>query len=313
MEAELRALGPLMEKAAAREAIEAGRPAGCTCLGVGGTGRIVVTIDGVPIMEDFCEACPEGATLARIAEGYTVSYAAQELMEDRARAVAEKQARVQERLVVAGVPEKLRGCDFPSYREVAAPMGPLVMAMVSYLERLFDDPALAGRYARMPDGFNVARTFPPCPKGVYLWGAAGHGKTSLLVALTRAWVYHERAAVWYSAPDLMDALRASYGKQGTESADLWYRVQNAPLLVLDDLGTQQGTEHERAKLLALIHHRHALGDQVVTLMSSNYELQVTAEMLAGGVKGENTEEVSRFIGRVYEMTQELHLQHRDLR
>jgi DNA replication protein DnaC len=63
-------------------------------------------------------------------------------------------------------------------------------------------------------------------------------------------------ALFVVVPDLLDHLRAAY-QPGAEVAydELFDRVRNAPVLVLDDLGTQAQTPWAREKLFQLINHR----------------------------------------------------------
>ena len=58
-------------------------------------------------------------------------------------------------------------------------------------------------------------------------------------------------------PDLMDHLRATFGPRSTVSLDHRFEeVRKAPLLILDDLGTQNMTSWAREKLYQLFNYRY---------------------------------------------------------
>ena len=58
-------------------------------------------------------------------------------------------------------------------------------------------------------------------------------------------------------PDLLDYLRATFGPNSTASYDERFdKVRNAPLLILDDLGTQSSTSWAQEKLYQILNHRY---------------------------------------------------------
>jgi DNA replication protein DnaC len=118
----------------------------------------------------------------------------------------------------------------------------------------------------------AARAFAAAPSGwIVLTGPSGCGKTHLAAAVANRCIERGSAALFMVVPDLLDHLRASY-QQGSEMAydDLFEVVRNAPVLVLDDLGVQSGTEWANEKLFQLINHRY--NAQLPTLFTTNLEL-----------------------------------------
>jgi DNA replication protein DnaC len=88
---------------------------------------------------------------------------------------------------------------------------------------------------------------------VVLLGESGAGKTSLAVAMARAWTEHHREpASIVLATDLESALlRARSGAEGDEVAN----AKRAHLLVLDDVGTDRDVSCNAVTQVIL--HRHA--------------------------------------------------------
>jgi len=116
------------------------------------------------------------------------------------------------------------------------------------------------------------RTFAEDPSGwIVLTGPSGCGKTHLAAAAAGCCIERGHAALFMVVPDLLDHLRAAY-QPGSEMAydELFEVVRNAPVLVLDDLGVQSGTEWANEKLFQLINHRY--NAQLPTIFTTNLDL-----------------------------------------
>ncbi len=120
---------------------------------------------------------------------------------------------------------------------------------------LRDTVAVCVDFARNPHGWLV------------LSGANGCGKTHLAAAIANEYVERTRTDVMFVVvPDLLDHLRAAFSPQATTSYDRRFDdVKRAPLLVLDDLGTESATPWAREKLFQLLNFRYnALLPTVIT-------------------------------------------------
>jgi DNA replication protein DnaC len=114
-----------------------------------------------------------------------------------------------------------------------------------------------------------ARAFAETPAGwLVLCGASGCGKTHIAAAIVNRIIERGHPALFVVVPDLLDHLRAAY-QPGAEVAydDLFERVRNAPVLVLDDLGTQAPTPWAQEKLFQLVNHR--FNAQLPTVVTTN--------------------------------------------
>lgn len=293
-----RALGELAELESGvrrRAALESQRFDTCDCLGVGGTGRIMAVIEHVPMMETICPICPEGTRLRIRMMQIDARCDLEEVLAEQARAAEEAAVKEREILERSGIPEIYANGTFET----------VLMLPVS-VTKDFEDwvEIAASRYD--------ALTGAPYPQGMFLWGAAGHGKTSLLAAIGHACARHGIPVMFTSVLKLMDTMRAGYGRKDGSSDALLERAKAVPVLLLDDLGMQQGTEHERARILAILQERHSQGSRLLTCFSSNYTVKRAAEMIAGG-PGAYEEEVARIEGRLREMATEVLFENLDLR
>jgi DNA replication protein DnaC len=114
---------------------------------------------------------------------------------------------------------------------------------------------VAQDYARSPDGW------------LLLEGTYGCGKTHLAAAIANARLEFEEAVLFITTPDLLDHLRSTFGPTSEVGYDeLFDRVRNAPLLILDDLGAESPTPWAQEKLFQIINHRylHRLNTVITT-------------------------------------------------
>ena len=88
-------------------------------------------------------------------------------------------------------------------------------------------------------------------------GPYGCGKTHLAAAIANYRVECGYPALFVVVPDLLDHLRATFSPQSQISYDKRFEeVRTAPLLILDDLGTQSTTPWAQEKLFQLLDYRY---------------------------------------------------------
>ena len=115
-------------------------------------------------------------------------------------------------------------------------------------------------YARKPVGWLVLR------------GGYGCGKTHLAAATANTALENGMPVLFVTVPDLLDHLRAAYAPTATSSYDQRFQqVRSAPLLILDDLGTEHTTPWALEKLFQLLNYRYMAN--LPTLITTNLELE----------------------------------------
>lgn len=127
----------------------------------------------------------------------------------------------------------------------------------------------------LDSAFYAAQQFAERPDGwLVLMGTYGTGKTHLAAAIG-----HYRAAlgddpIFAVVPDLLDHLRATFSPTSTISYDnVFSQIRTAPLLILDDLGTQNATPWAREKLFQVLNFRYETRlPTVITTTSSLDEI-----------------------------------------
>jgi DNA replication protein DnaC len=118
--------------------------------------------------------------------------------------------------------------------------------------------------------FRAAQQFADNPHGwLVLSGSFGAGKTHLAASIGNYCSAMGVQVVFWVVPDLLDYLRATFGPNASTSYDRSFEeVKRAPLLILDDLGTQTTTPWAKEKLFQLFNYRYIAGLPTVITTSS---------------------------------------------
>ncbi len=123
---------------------------------------------------------------------------------------------------------------------------------------------------------HAAQTFATFPEGWLLFtGSRGSGKTHLAVAIAGESLRQGRQVFFAFVPTLLDHLRMTYSPDSPVHFDeLFEQVLNVPLLILDDLGSENSTPWAEEKLYQMVVHRHeAKLATVITTASTMQELE----------------------------------------
>ncbi|MEX0788934.1 MAG: ATP-binding protein [Anaerolineales bacterium] len=111
--------------------------------------------------------------------------------------------------------------------------------------------------ASLEQAFNQARMYADDRQGwLLLQGDFGCGKTHLAAAIANAAVMQGVPSLFLTVPDLLDALRFAFDAEEVTFEERFEQIRGAPLLVLDDFGTQHATEWAREKLFQILNHRY---------------------------------------------------------
>ena len=105
--------------------------------------------------------------------------------------------------------------------------------------------------------YEAAVAYAEEPAGwLIMTGPNGSGKTRLAAAIANHCIEQGRPVFFVHVPDLLDDLRSTYAPHSAISySDLFDQVSDAPMLVLDGLGTQSPTPWAQEKLQQIFNRR----------------------------------------------------------
>jgi DNA replication protein DnaC len=105
--------------------------------------------------------------------------------------------------------------------------------------------------------YNQAKLFAENLEGwLLLQGDYGTGKTHLAAAIANFTVSMGVPTLFITVPDLLDTLRFSYDDPDARFEDRFAQIRSAPLLVMDDFGTQNATPWAQEKLFQIVNYRY---------------------------------------------------------
>lgn len=90
-------------------------------------------------------------------------------------------------------------------------------------------------------------------RGILFHGDYSSGKTAASIILAKAVVMHGGTAFFIEVPELSDIKITS--KRFDDDSTVWERMEAVDLLVLDDLGSDYGTEWARQLVERIVRHR----------------------------------------------------------
>ncbi len=176
----------------------------------------------------------------------------------------EIEARIRSRLCDPELvtPAKINAPDFRRPMEEAG--HPELSSLDLLANRTFEnfslrkDEALPAAAAKsLKEAFEAAQRYAQKPAGwLVLTGDYGCGKTHLAAAIANHRAQLGDPPLFVMVPDLLDHLRATFSPNSLTTFDHRFdEIRSAPVLVLDDLGTQSMTPWVREKLYQLFNHR----------------------------------------------------------
>lgn len=128
------------------------------------------------------------------------------------------------------------------------------------------------RVPKTREAFEAARQYAKDPSAWLLFiGNYGCGKTHLAAAIANEALSRHIRLYFAVVPDLLDYLRATFDPNSEASYDQRFEmIRNVPLLILDDLGTENAKPWAREKLYQIINHRY--NAKLPTVITTNNDL-----------------------------------------
>ncbi len=123
------------------------------------------------------------------------------------------------------------------------------------------------------EAFRMARAYADDPQGWFvLSGPVGCGKTHLAAAIANVCLERDSLVIFSTVPELLDHLRTAFAPTNEMPYhELFDRIREAYLLVLDDLGVEHSTAWATEKLFQIINYRYEY--RMPTIVTTNTDLK----------------------------------------
>lgn len=138
------------------------------------------------------------------------------------------------------------------------------------------------------------------PKGLYIYGNFGSGKSYLTSALFNDLAENNVKSVIVHVPELIRSIKDSFDK---DYSDIFDEVLRAPLLLLDDIGAEYLTAWSRDEVLEPI-LQHRMDEGLPTFFTSNYSIDDIEKHFT--INGDKMK-AKRIIERIKQVSNEVEL------
>jgi len=142
--------------------------------------------------------------------------------------------------------------------------------------------------------------------GLMIFGGTGNGKTFLTSCIANALLSKGQSVVCITATGIMDKIKDSYNNYGDSGVQgILNNLNSAELVIIDDLGTEQDTKHNRGMMYQIINDRYARNKPLIATTN------LSVKQLQSRYDGE--EGAKRTYSRLVEMCSFIHSSGKDIR
>lgn len=141
------------------------------------------------------------------------------------------------------------------------------------------------------------------PKGLYLHGSFGSGKTYLIAALFNEMAKKNIRSALIYYPEFLRSLKSSFQ---TNYIEQFNYIKKVPLLLLDDIGAENGSAWARDEVLGPI-LQYRMEEHLPTFFTSNLTIEELEMSLAATSTGVDKVKARRIIERIKQLTINLEL------
>ena len=136
------------------------------------------------------------------------------------------------------------------------------------------------------------------PKGLYLTGSFGSGKTYLIAALLNEMAKKKTVCALVYYPEFLRSLKASFQ---TDYSEKFNFIKKAPILLLDDIGAENESNWSRDEVLGPI-LQYRMQNHLTTFFTSNLTIDELEQALSVTSSGVDKVKARRIIERIKQLT-----------
>ncbi len=141
------------------------------------------------------------------------------------------------------------------------------------------------------------------PKGLYLHGSFGTGKTYLIAALFNELAKNNVKSAIVYVPEFLRLLKTSFNTDYPEKYDY---IKTVPLLLLDDIGAENLTPWARDEIIGTL-LQYRMEENLPTFFTSNLNIQQLEEHFSATNSGIEQLKARRIVERITFMTTDFEL------
>lgn len=149
------------------------------------------------------------------------------------------------------------------------------------------------------DNFNSEQK----PKGLYLNGSFGSGKTYLIASLFNEMAKRNVKSILIYYPEFLRSLKSSFQ---TNYQEQFNHIKKIPLLLLDDIGAENCSNWSRDEVLGPI-LQYRMENHLSTFFTSNLTMEELEKSLAITTSGVDKVKARRIIERIKQLTTPMEL------